>query len=200
MKSLHKACSKGKSSSHTKQTMLQDYLLPNFQATTLQGLLCILLLTCPFGILPAPLSWGEKGLVPVCRVTPAGAISVNSSTDVFGGKENPFISFPRLQLTWFLCLQTISNLCCSLKKEMGQSVLWQVQCQTAWKYLESVRKSGEIVCYNKASFFCVHFQPRLGCLTGRPSKGWVNSFGMNKRLSPRTVVQVTFFQHAGCED
>lgn len=77
--------------------MLQDHLLLNFQATTLRGLLCILLLTCLFGILPAPLNWGEKGLVPVCRATPAGVISVSSSTNVFlWWKREPFYSFPRL--------------------------------------------------------------------------------------------------------
>lgn len=46
------------------QNNAMRYLLPNFEATTLQGMLCILLLACLFGILPASHIWGERGLVP----------------------------------------------------------------------------------------------------------------------------------------
>lgn len=50
MKSLHMPCSEWKPSSHKNNAT--RYLLPNFQATALWGLLCILLVTCLFSTLP----------------------------------------------------------------------------------------------------------------------------------------------------
>lgn len=81
-----------------KQNNATRYLLPNFQATALWGLLCILLVACLFGTLPALFSWGEKRARSYTKkwVGPhqqghfhQGALE----TSFLGRRYNPYIPF-----------------------------------------------------------------------------------------------------------
>lgn len=76
------------------------YLLPNFQATALWGLLCILLVAYLFGILLAWLVWGEKGLVPTPKKKWIGPHQKGRfhqgalQTSFLGGRGNHYIPPP----------------------------------------------------------------------------------------------------------